>query len=149
MNAKGWIIVGSLLGAAGVAAGAIGAHGLRHAIEPVGGREASPASLEQYHKRLDNYEVAVRYQMIHAPALVLVGLLLAPGRRNRALQLAGCFFLAGIVLFSGFLYAWVLLQSRWLVHVVPIGGTALIAGWIAMAVGAARAGDQNADPSAA
>jgi uncharacterized membrane protein YgdD (TMEM256/DUF423 family) len=60
MDARTWIIVGSILGGLGVAAGAFGAHGLQGKL--------SPAALL-------TYEVAVRYQLFHALALVLVGML--------------------------------------------------------------------------
>ncbi|MBI4605650.1 MAG: DUF423 domain-containing protein [Planctomycetes bacterium] len=62
----GWVALGSLLALAGVAAGAFGAHGLRGRLEP---------------EALQVFEVAVRYQMYHALALVLVGLLAqGPGK---------------------------------------------------------------------
>ncbi len=140
MNARTWIGVGALLGAIGVSAGALGAHGLRQAILPDGGLdEASPEVQATYQKRIDNYGVAVRYQMYHVPALILVGLLLQR-EPSRAMQAAGWLFLTGTLLFSGFLYAWVLTQITWLVHIVPIGGTAFILGWIALAIAVLRPG---------
>jgi uncharacterized membrane protein YgdD (TMEM256/DUF423 family) len=46
-------------------------------------------------------------------------------------------FVAGIVLFSGGLYAWLATGIRPFVHVVPVGGTCWILGWIALAIVAA------------
>jgi uncharacterized membrane protein YgdD (TMEM256/DUF423 family) len=46
--------------------------------------------------------------------------------------------LAGIGLFSGFIYAWLLSGVRGLVHVVPFGGVAFILAWLALAVAALR-----------
>lgn len=135
MDARVWIVLGGLLGGLGVVAGAFGAHGLESALKPDEIQVVAEAGdWDRYERRLENFEVATRYQMYHAPALVLVGLLLGR-RRSAALQLAGWLFLIGVVLFCGFLYAWVLTQVPWLVHVVPIGGSSLVLGWFALAAG--------------
>lgn len=102
----------------GVAAGALGAHALEVRL-----------STEQ----LETYQVAVRYQLFHAVALVLTGVLLAQYPSNAG-RIAAWAFLIGILLFSGCLYGWLFSQWRPLVHVVPIGGIALIVGWIALAI---------------
>jgi len=106
-----WALVGAVFGLIGVAAGAFGAHGLK-----------STLSVE----RLETFEVAVRYQMYHAIALVLAGMLHA----DRA---AWCFFL-GIIIFSGSLYLLVLLEQRWLGAIAPIGGLLLMGGWLLLAL---------------
>ena len=61
MSPRTWIIVGAAFGALAVGTGAFGAHGLKDRLVSAG--------------TFDTYEVAVRYQMYHALALVLVGLL--------------------------------------------------------------------------
>ena len=148
LNPKAWIILGGLMGGLGVVAGAFGAHGLEKAFG--GSGESSPQDAEQAADngaRIDNFETAVRYQMYHAPALVLVGLL-AARRRSWALELAGWTFLVGILLFSGLLYAWVFTQVRILVLIVPFGGAALIVGWFALAWAGARAVSRRNDSDA-
>jgi uncharacterized membrane protein YgdD (TMEM256/DUF423 family) len=121
MNGRTWLAAGAILGALGVTSGAFGAHGLDDYLT-----ETSQAA---------NYETAVRYQMYHALALMLVGVL-AERRRQRWLTIAGwCFFL-GVLGFSGVLYALVFTQVRILGAVVPIGGTLLIIGWAALAASA-------------
>jgi uncharacterized membrane protein YgdD (TMEM256/DUF423 family) len=67
-------------------------------------------------------------------ALVLVGLsgFHIEGSWIRA---AGWLLLAGIVLFSGSLYALALGAPRALGMVTPVGGLAFILGWIAFAIG--------------
>jgi uncharacterized membrane protein YgdD (TMEM256/DUF423 family) len=107
----------------GVAAGAMGTHLLK----------------ESWHwapEKLETYEVAVRYQMYHALALVLVGLL-APRFGSRLLSAAGWLLLAGIVLFSGGIYAFLVTEVKALVHVVPIGGTGWIVAWALLALAVA------------
>ena len=47
-------------------------------------------------------------------------------------------FLAGIVLFSGSLYALALTGVRAFGAITPIGGLCFIAGWIGLAMAAAR-----------
>jgi uncharacterized membrane protein YgdD (TMEM256/DUF423 family) len=72
--------------------------------------------------------------MYHALALLAVGVVLArfPGW---AVQVAGWLFLAGTLIFSGTLYLLVLTGTRWLGAITPIGGTALLLGWLALAWG--------------
>jgi uncharacterized membrane protein YgdD (TMEM256/DUF423 family) len=117
MNARVCIFTGGLFGAFGVAAGAFGAHVLEDVISP---------------EKMDTFEVAVRYQLLHASALVLTGVL-ADRWPSRTIRAAGAAFLLGMVLFSGCLYAWLLTGVKIFVLAVPIGGGALIAGWAALA----------------
>lgn len=109
-RARSLLLVAALLGAAGVALGAFGAHGLRERL----GADA-----------LGVWETAVRYHLVHAVAL----LALALSPNAPALRSAGWLFAAGILLFSGSLYALALGGPRVLGPVTPIGGFALIAGW--------------------
>lgn len=119
------------MGAAGVALGAYGAHGL------AGHLEAAGYTADDLAHRLDIFDTAVRYQMYHAVALVLVGLALA-SRQTAWWQTAGWLMLLGVLVFSGLLYVIALAGPswRWLGAVVPIGGVAMILGWLALAVGA-------------
>ena len=84
---------------------------------------------------LATFEVGVRYQMYHALALLAVGWAQTrwPGP---AVNAAGWLFVAGTVIFSGSLYALSLSGLRWLGAVTPIGGVALLAGWLCLAWGA-------------
>ena len=103
-------------------AGAFGAHGLRNRVDP---------------SLLAVFETGARYHLIHALALLAVGL--AESRqRSRWYAGAGWLFLGGTLVFSGTLYLMTLTGDRWLGAITPIGGVALIAGWIALAVGASR-----------
>jgi uncharacterized membrane protein YgdD (TMEM256/DUF423 family) len=111
-------VAGAILGAAGVAMGAFGAHGLR-------------ARLEE--RQLEIWETAARYQLWHALALVLVGLWIARGAVMSA-RIAGGAFLAGTIIFSGSLYLLALTGRTWLGAITPIGGVLLIVGWVALAV---------------
>ena len=80
------------------------------------------------------WQTAVQYHACHALALVLVGLsgFHIEGSWIRA---AGWLLLAGIVLFSGSLYALALGAPKGLGAVTPVGGVAFILGWIAFAIG--------------
>ena len=109
-------VAGAILGFLGVAAGAFGAHGLKGSLAP---------------DRLEIFETAVRYQLIHAVALLVVPSLGA--------EKAGWAFLAGTIVFSGSLYVLVLADQRWLGAVTPIGGLLLLVGWALLAVAASRA----------
>jgi uncharacterized membrane protein YgdD (TMEM256/DUF423 family) len=68
---------------------------------------------------------------------VLLGAL--PGR-SRATGVAGIGFTLGVLLFSGSLYAMALGAPRWFGAITPLGGTAFLLGWLALAIhGASRA----------
>jgi uncharacterized membrane protein YgdD (TMEM256/DUF423 family) len=110
-RARGLLLAAALLGAAGVALGAFGAHGLRARLDARG---------------LEVWETAVRYHLVHAVALL--ALALSPYAAQ--LRTAGWLFAAGIALFSGSLYALALGGPRLLGPVTPLGGFALIAGWL-------------------
>lgn len=116
------LAVGAVSGAIAVATGAFGAHGLVSLVTP---------------ERLATFRTGASYHLAHALAVVLAALVAAhvPGRAVRA---AGWLFIAGTVLFSGSLYALVLLDLPVLGAVTPLGGVAFIAGWLALAFGAGK-----------
>lgn len=87
---------------------------------------------------METYHTAVQYQMLHAVGLILVGLLNA-WQPSRWFTAGGWLMLVGVALFSGLLYAWLATDRRALVHLVPVGGTAFILGWLALMVGAIAA----------
>lgn len=105
----------ALLGFAGVALGAFGAHGLRD-------RVSAPM--------LEVYRTGVLYHLLHA--VVLLAVALAAGRLRRPRLIIG-FFVAGIAVFSGSLYALVLTDVRALGAITPLGGAALLCAWALLA----------------
>jgi uncharacterized membrane protein YgdD (TMEM256/DUF423 family) len=116
--------LGSIFGGLAVGLGAFGAHGLGNILTPA---------------RLVTYETAVRYQMYHAIALLVVALALARWpAAAKPLQTAGWLFVAGIILFSGSLYLLSICGIRWLGAVTPLGGAAFVAGWLFMTLAAWR-----------
>ncbi len=76
--------------------------------------------------------------MIHAIALILVGLACRANGASPCTRIAGVAFLLGIVLFCGWLYANVLWGNVALPFIAPIGGIAFVVGWVALAVAAWR-----------
>ncbi len=117
-----FVALGALLAGLGVALGAFGAHGLRGRLEP---------------ELLAIFETGVRYQLWHA--LALLGVSWARERwKAPSLTAAGWLFVAGIVLFSGSLYALSLTGVRALGAITPWGGAAFLAGWALLAWGALR-----------
>lgn len=110
-------------GLTGVAAGAFGAHALKTRLDP---------------DALAIFDTAARYQMLHALGLVGSAWVAHqwPGRAARASALC---FAAGIMLFSGSLYALSLSGIRWLGAITPVGGLLLILGWLALALAGRRA----------
>ncbi len=79
------------------------------------------------------WQTAVQYHAWHALALFGLGLLMLHWPERLGLGLAGWLFVAGIVLFSGSLYALALTGVRGLGAVTPIGGVAFLAAWAVLA----------------
>lgn len=133
MSSKQMLMIGALLGALSVSLGALGAHGMKDFLKA---RSYSSAMVEKYPdpvaKRLDDWEVASRYLMYHALAVVACGLL-AHSRPSRSLNIAAWFFILGALIFSGLLYALVLTEKTILGAIVPIGGVSMICGWLSLA----------------
>ena len=116
-----WMAVGAMFAFLGVALGAFGAHALRTRITP---------------RDLEIFDVAVRYQLTHALALLITGLILwwRGLDVSRLLVITPWLFTAGIILFSGSLYVMVLTGKRWLGAVTPMGGVLFLAGWLLLAL---------------
>ncbi len=114
------VMAGAMLGFLGVALGAFGAHALQERLtEP----------------DLAIFETAVRYQLVHAVALLaLAGL----EGRGYALSITAWSFTAGVLIFSGSLYLLVLTGQRWMGAITPLGGVAMLVGWGALAWSAFR-----------
>lgn len=128
-----WIAIGALLAAIAVALGAYGAHGLKETLSRAG------FSGDDLARRLSIFETAVRYQMFHAIALVFIGLALQH-RESPWWRFAAWSFLAGVIVFCGLLKLLTFADPKWnlLGAVVPFGGLSLIAGWLAIAIGALK-----------
>ncbi|MGI9474205.1 MAG: DUF423 domain-containing protein [Rubripirellula sp.] len=119
------LIVAAIAGASGVLVGAFGTHGLGAILESRG------YDAELIAKRSDQFDVGVRYHLIHAVALL--GLSAVPfetsGKetvRRWVLRL----FVAGLLLFSGSLYLLVVTNTPKLGMVTPLGGLAWILAWL-------------------
>lgn len=97
--------------------GAFGAHGLKARVTA---------------EQLAWWHTGVQYHAWHALGLLAIGLLLLAQPAGGA-RTAGWLLQAGIVIFSGTLYAMTLGGPRWLGAITPIGGTLMIAGWAVLA----------------
>lgn len=115
-----FLVTGAVLGAIAVALGAFGAHGLKK-IVPV--------------ETVQTFQTGVQYQMYHALALLLTGLLYEKCS-TRFIKTAGILFIIGIILFSGSLY---ILTAGKVAEttamdkagmITPFGGLAFIGGWL-------------------
>lgn len=117
--ARWFLILAALSGMLSVGLGAFGAHALK-------------SRLDEY--ALSIYQSAVQYQFYHSLALLGVGLLCLWQPQSRLLLASGIAFLIGILVFSGSLYLLSFTGIRWLGAITPIGGLALIAGWVLLMV---------------
>jgi len=108
-------LLAGVAGASAVALGAFGAHALRGTL--------GDAALATWH-------TGVEYHFWHALAL-FVAVAVLPAGTSRGVAVWS--FVAGIVLFSGSLYALALGAPRLAGVITPFGGVAFIVGWLAAA----------------
>jgi uncharacterized membrane protein YgdD (TMEM256/DUF423 family) len=122
---KGFLKTGIIIGALSVILGAFAAHSLKNTISDYA---------------LGIFETAVRYQFYHAFALVITGILFKEFPRTQ-IKLAGRFFIAGIILFSGSLFLLAIIKAavqpgfNWVGAITPFGGLCFILGWICLFTG--------------
>ncbi|WP_038369110.1 DUF423 domain-containing protein [Brackiella oedipodis] len=115
-----FIVLAALLGLSAVGLGAYGAHGL------------TAFASERY---LQLWQTAVHYQAIHSLSILAVAIL-ALWQPGRLLTWAAACMVLGVLMFSGSLYAIVLMNVHDLGMITPIGGTLLMIGWLLLAIGA-------------
>jgi len=125
----------AVMGITAVMLGAFGAHALKNYV-----------SLEN----VNTFETGVRYHLLHAIMIGMIGVLSHFGRK-KSLYYAAWFFTGGIILFSGSIY---LLSIReivdfgsWLGPITPIGGTLFIAGWALLFVSTYHSFDRSQKPA--
>ena len=106
-------LLGSMLALCAVLFGAFGAHALRETLSA--------------HDSIQTWETAVRYQMWHALALILLSMIPEP---QSIPKMTGPFFVVGSLLFSGSLYGLALDGPKWLGPITPLGGLCLMIGWV-------------------
>jgi len=122
MAPRTWMMIGCAQAGLAVVLGAFAAHALKADLESAG--------------QLANWHTAVHYQMWHALALLIFGLWRT---RQAGTAFPGWAFLIGSLFFSGSIYALALDFARPVMGpITPLGGSLLIAGWITLAVSAAR-----------
>ena len=117
---KLFLLTGSFFCMLSVMLGAFAAHGLK-------------SRLTEY--SLGVFKTAAEYQMVHGLALIAVAILIKWGIN---LTVAGGFFIAGTLLFSGSLYLVALSGMKWLGPITPLGGLCFIIGWVVILVQVAR-----------
>lgn len=119
---KTMLVAGALLAMISVILGAFAAHGLKNTLtEPL----------------LSAFKTGVEYQFLHALALLLI-VIMAKLFPHHLWGWSAGFLLAGIVCFSGSLYALALSGIKWFGPITPIGGLLFIAGWALFAVAAIK-----------
>ncbi|KYG90169.1 DUF423 domain-containing protein [Metasolibacillus sp. FSL H7-0170] len=118
---KGSIISGAIHGFLAVALGAFGAH----ALEDI---------LDDYSTGI--WDTAVQYQMFHAGALILIGILMSAKifGEIKQLKIAMICLNLGIVFFSGSLFILALTGIGVLGAVTPIGGVLFLTSWVLIIV---------------
>jgi uncharacterized membrane protein YgdD (TMEM256/DUF423 family) len=118
-----YFAIGGINAALAIALGAFGAHGLEEHLT------------EHY---LEIFETGVRYHMYSAIALMLISLFAKQVGESRLVLNGGRLILAGTVIFSGSLYVLSLTSFSKLGMITPIGGAAMLAGWVCVITAALK-----------
>lgn len=116
-----FLLFGSVSAALAVALGAFGAHGLKSRLTP---------------ELMVTWQTAVQYHFYHALGLFAVAGVAALLPASAAVKWSGWLMVAGILLFSGSLYALALTGVRGLGAITPLGGVAFIIAWVLLGVAA-------------
>ena len=124
MTGKKIIKLAAILGACAVGIGAFGAHGLKEILTETG--------------RSETFETGVKYHFYHSLAIFLIGILALIKPEWKKLSTAAILMIIGILIFSGSLYVLSLTGITWLGAITPLGGVALIAGWVLVIVAASK-----------
>lgn len=106
-----------------VALGAFGAHALKASLPP---------------DLMAVYQAGNQYHIYHALGLFAVAFAARMVPASGIIRWSGVLMAAGLVLFSGSLYALSLTGQRWIGVITPFGGTAFLASWLLLAIGAWR-----------
>ncbi|PAJ72275.1 hypothetical protein CJF42_22080 [Pseudoalteromonas sp. NBT06-2] len=109
---KIYLMLGGLFAAFSVILGAFAAHGLKSKISE---------------QAIVTFQTGVTYQMYHALALILFTLV---AKQGVPLNWACGFLVAGIIFFSGSLYALAFTGVKWFGPITPIGGIFFIIAWL-------------------
>jgi uncharacterized membrane protein YgdD (TMEM256/DUF423 family) len=120
--ARVWVAIGAANAFLAVGFGAFGAHALRDTLSA---------------QNLDVYRTAANYQMAHALGLILLGVW-SSREATRLSETAGWLMFAGILLFSGSLYALALTSTALFGAITPFGGLCFLAAWALFAAAVLR-----------
>ena len=120
---KYWLAVAAISGFLAVALGAFAAHGLKPFLDE---------------RAQEWFKLATTYQMWHT--LALLGLAATWVEKNKGFYFAAWGWLVGILLFSGSLYLMAITGNTRLAIITPMGGVALLFGWLSFLVGVLRSG---------
>jgi uncharacterized membrane protein YgdD (TMEM256/DUF423 family) len=124
-GAKLFLAAGGTAALLAVALGAFGAHALKTRVPP---------------DMLAVWHTGVEYHLFHALGLLAVGIVAMQLPESPLLKYSGWLMLAGILLFSGSLYALALSGERWLGAVTPLGGIAFLTAWALLIAAVLRSG---------
>lgn len=121
-TSRNLIIIGAISGFLSISFGAFGAHAIKQWMS---------ADL------MAIYQTAVSYQIYHSLGLILIALVYQQ-QQNTLIKTAGWLMLAGIIIFSGSLYALSLTDTRWLGAITPVGGILLLLAWLLLGLGVSK-----------
>jgi uncharacterized membrane protein YgdD (TMEM256/DUF423 family) len=129
---RGLIALAALLLALATALGAVASHALDGALDA---------------RALHSFETAVQYQFVHALGLLAIAIYGGRPGQSQLWLVPAALLAVGALFFCGGVYTSSLGGPPWIVSLAPVGGVALIVGWLAVAVVAClpAASDRSGD----
>ena len=124
LNGRWILVVAALLGALGLTLSAMSVHAFVPLVDSVGLIRLEKANRYLVHYSLVLLVVGLLYQFRHWPGVVAAALL----------------FSVGVGIFSGSLYILCFFEMTWISRLTPLGGIALLTGWLVLAWAAWRQG---------
>ncbi len=116
---KIFLLIASAMMVLNIAIGAFGAHGLRPYLDEYG---------------TSIYNKGVSYSFYNTLGLFAIGFMSYILPNSSKLKIGYYFILVGILIFSFSLYILSLTKILWLGAITPLGGTAMIIGWILVCI---------------
>lgn len=117
---KWFMLAGSINMFLAVALGAFGAHLLKSRLPP---------------DLMAVFQTGNQYHVYHALGFFAVAAASSVFQRSRLIFGSAAFLAAGLILFSGSLYALSFTGLRWIGMITPFGGMSFLVGWVLLAAG--------------
>lgn len=117
---KSLLVIAGLLLLVAVQLGALGAHAFNDRLTS---------------QQINNWQLAVQYQMVHAIGIILICWLMDKFPTAAIFKIAAWIMLLGILLFCGSIYISSFIGKGFISALAPYGGSSMMLAWLLVAIG--------------